>query len=80
MGVRESVPTETASVVTGDSAISVHRDCGRTSITRRSPQIFTSVSDVDFGDLDGPYDPSSACPYCPFRRICGEEISWSDLM
>jgi len=47
---------------------------------RLQAQVFTSVGDVDFGDLDGPYDPSSACPYCPFRRICGEEISWSDLM
>lgn len=42
-------------------------------------QIFTGISDIEFEDLNGPYDPEHSCPWCQFKAICGEEIAWHNL-
>ena len=42
-------------------------------------QHFANVSDIDFDDLEGPYDPQRSCPWCAFKRVCGKEIAWHEL-
>lgn len=42
-------------------------------------RLFADVRDVEFDDLTGPYDPQRSCPWCPFKRVCGQEIAWHEL-
>lgn len=42
-------------------------------------QLFTDVPDVEFEDLNGPYDSQRSCPGCPLKRVCGQEIAWHEL-
>lgn len=42
-------------------------------------QLFTEIAEVNFDDLEGPYNPARSCPHCPFKAVCGEEIAWHDL-
>lgn len=42
-------------------------------------QLFTDIAEINFDDLEGPYEPGRSCPNCPFKAVCGEEIAWHEL-
>lgn len=41
--------------------------------------VFDTITDIDFNDLPGPFDPQRSCPWCSFKSICGESILWHKL-
>lgn len=47
--------------------------------TQLQTQLFTNIEDIDFEDLDGPFDPSRTCPWCSFKGICGKGIVWNQI-
>ncbi len=49
------------------------------SWARMQELLFPDVGQVEVDDLDGPYDPQRSCPWCPFKGVCGQELSWHTL-
>lgn len=46
---------------------------------RVNERLFTDITEVEFDELDGPYDPQRSCPHCPFKAVCRQEITWHRL-
>ncbi len=42
-------------------------------------KLFTDVSEVEFDDLSGPYEPSRSCPWCEQKAVCGMEVRWHEM-